>query len=75
MAVFARHDYKDWCHICGNRNYCNADVWYPENAEGATKKSHNSQRGKGIKYIRICALCAETILENSTCLKGQDVNS
>lgn len=42
--------YNDWCHICGNRNRGNVEIWYPKNAEHETKNT---------EYLRICRTCVE----------------
>ena len=62
MPFIAKHSSpSDWCHICGKRSATNADVWYPQNAEHATKQEHTAQLGANIKYIRVCASCAGAI--------------
>ena len=54
---------NDWCHLCGKRSSKNADVWWSENAEhdrGAVNQ--RAAVGAG-RYVRICAVCAEKIVE------------
>ena len=62
MATISKHgSQKDWCHICGARSDNTVDVWYPQNAEHATKKQHKAQIGPDILYVRICGECAVLI--------------
>lgn len=61
MPTILKHISHDWCHICGKRSDETADVWYPANAEHATKKEHSAQIGGGTRYVRICAVCATSI--------------
>ena len=63
MPTIWKHGIEnDWCHVCGNRSDETADVWYPQNAEHATKAQHKSTT-EPAKYVRICSDCAAKILK------------
>lgn len=63
MPTIWNHGMKnDWCHVCGNRSDETADVWYPQNAEHATKMQHQNTKSSA-KYVRICRDCATKILD------------
>ena len=56
-AMITSHAWLDWCHLCGERTRDLADVHYSTNAENRPDDRSN--------YVRICADCAETILEKA----------
>ena len=60
LTIWTHGGSFDWCHLCGARSDYTADVWYPDNAEHGPK---------GSNYVRICAICAASILNAA---KGLD---
>jgi hypothetical protein len=54
-----KHEYNDWCHICGGRSNRNVEIWYPENAEHS--RMDRPSRGGDTQFLRICASCGEDI--------------
>ena len=67
MAVIHPHDGLDWCHVCGARAPA-ADIWYPAperdgGAEHASRAAHESQIGRDVAYLRLCASCALAVVD------------
>ncbi len=54
----SRHAAGDWCHLCGQREYETADIWYDKNSEEAVRKGIAERT----EYIRICRRCAMMVM-------------
>ena len=46
----------DWCHVCGERNNRNAELWWPDNAEHEKIVFQREAVAAG-RYLRICEKC------------------
>jgi len=59
VPALARHESRDWCHVCGHRRERLVDCWRAENAE-----HERLTRGTGgaVVYTRICDVCLADML-------------